>query len=145
MKTDVFVLDEDTSALDALRLFSREGISGAPVVSKEGKLAGFVSDGDIIGSLARQTPTFTSFYAYTTEGDNEAFEEKAELLASMPVSRVSTKNVLTVSVDDDMREVCAKLAAHHLKKAPVMNGEVMVGVINRSDITRYTVNLYANA
>lgn len=145
MKTDVFVLDEDTSALDALRLFSREGISGAPVVTKEGKLAGFVSDGDIIGSLARQTPTFTSFYAYTAEDDDEAFEEKARLLASMPVSRVSTKNVLTVSVDDDMREVCAKLAAHHLKKAPVMNGEVVVGVINRSDITRYTVNLYANA
>ncbi len=145
MKTDVFVLDEDTSALDALRLFSREGISGAPVVTKEGKLAGFVSDGDIIGSLARQTPTFTSFYAYTAEDGGEAFEEKAKLLASMPVSRVSTKNVLTVSVDDDMREVCAKLAAHHLKKAPVMNGEVVVGVINRSDITRYTVSLYANA
>ncbi len=145
MKTDVFVLDEDTSALDALRLFSKEGISGAPVVTKEGKLAGFVSDGDIIGSLARQTPTFTSFYAYTAEGDDEAFEEKAKLLASMPVSRVSTKNVLTVSVNDDMRDACAKLAAHHLKKAPVMNGEVMVGIINRSDITRYTVNLYARA
>ncbi len=145
MKTDVFVLNEEDSALEALRLFASKGISGAPVVSKEGKLAGFVSDGDIIGSLARQTPTFTSFYAYTAEGDDAEFDEKSKLLASMPVSRVATKNVLTVSVDDDMRMVCAKLAAHHLKKAPVMNGDVMVGIINRSDITRYTVNLYANA
>ncbi len=145
MKTDVFVLNEDDSALEALRLFASKGISGAPVVSREGKLAGFVSDGDIIGSLARQTPTFTSFYAYTAEGDGAEFDEKSKLLASMPVSRVATKNVLTVSVDDDMRTVCAKLAAHHLKKAPVMNGDVMVGVINRSDITRYTVNLYAKA
>ena len=145
MKTDVFVLNENDSALEALRLFASKGISGAPVVSREGKLAGFVSDGDIIGSLAHQTPTFTSFYAYTAEGDDAAFDEKSKLLASMPVSRVATKNVLTVSVDDDMRTVCAKLAAHHLKKAPVMNGDVMVGVINRSDITRYTVNLYAKA
>ncbi len=145
MKTDVFVLNEDDSALEALRLFASKGISGAPVVSKAGKLVGFVSDGDIIGSLARQTPTFTSFYAYTAEGDDAEFDEKSKLLASMPVARVATKNVLTVSVDDDMRMVCAKLAAHHLKKAPVMNGDVMVGVINRSDITRYTVNLYAKA
>ncbi len=145
MKTDVFVLNEEDSALEALRLFASKGISGAPVVSKAGKLVGFVSDGDIIGSLARQTPTFTSFYAYTAEGDDEAFDEKAKLLASMPVSRVATKNVLTVSVDDDMREVCSKLAMHHLKKAPVMKGDVMVGIINRSDITHYTVNLYMNA
>ena len=145
MKTDVFVLSEDDSALEALRLFASKGISGAPVVSKAGKLVGFVSDGDIIGSLARQTPTFTSFYAYTAEGDDEAFDEKAKLLASMPVSRIATKNVLTVSVDDDMREVCSKLAVHHLKKAPVMKGDIMVGIINRSDITRYTVDLYVNA
>lgn len=58
---------------------------------------------------------------------------------------IATKNVLTVNLSDSMDNVCATLAQHHLKKAPVMNEGKMVGIINRSDITRYTVGLYANA
>ena len=145
MKHEVFTLNENASALDALRLFAQKRISGVPVVDDSGKLTGFVSDGDIIGTLTRQYPTFTSFYAFTTEAQGSDFDEKVKLLGSMPVSSIATKNVLTVNAGDDMRDVCALLAEHHLKKAPVMENGKMVGVINRSDITRYTVGLYAFA
>lgn len=145
MKPEVFTLNENASALDALRLFAQKRISGVPVVDDSGRLTGFVSDGDIIGTLTRQYPTFTSFYAFTTEAQGSDFDEKVKLLGSMPVSNIATKNVLTVNAGDDMRDVCALLAEHHLKKAPVMENGKMVGVINRSDITRYTVGLYAFA
>ena len=145
MRTDVYTLNEDQSALEALRLFAEKKISGAPVLNKRGKLVGFVSDGDIIGTLSRQNPTFTSFYAFTTEGNSSDFGEKAQELESIPVGTIATKSILSVSVNDDMRDVCSLLTSHHLKKAPVMDGDKMVGIINRSDITRYTVGLYANA
>lgn len=142
MCKEVFALNENTSALDALKLFAEKQISGAPVLNDEGKLCGFVSDGDIIGTLAHQSTTFTSFYSYTIESNGQEFEEKARTLSQMPVGKVSTKNVLAVNLNDDMRDVCALLVQHHLKKAPVMDNGKMVGVINRSDITRYTVGLY---
>ena len=142
MKHEVYTLSENSSALDALRLFAEKGISGAPVVDSKGNLAGFVSDGDIIGTLSRQNPTFTSFWAYTAEATGAEFEEKASQLADMPVGRVSTKNVLSVSIDDDMRDVCSLLAEHHLKKAPVLDGGRMVGIINRSDVIAHTVSMY---
>ena len=145
MQTEVFTLSENANALDALKLFSEKGISGAPVVDEGGKLCGFVSDGDIIGTLARQNASFTSFYSYTIDSNGKSFEEKAHALQGMTVGTVSTKNVMTVSLDDSMDSVCATLAQHHLKKAPVMSNGKMVGIINRSDITRYTVGLYANA
>ena len=145
MQTEVFSLSENTNALEALKLFAEKGISGAPVVDGNGKLAGFVSDGDIIGTLAHQNAMFTSFYSYTIDGNGQEFEEKAQALSGMTVGSIATKNVLTVNLNDDMRDVCALLAQHHLKKAPVMDGGKMVGIINRSDITRYTVGLYANA
>ena len=113
MKTDVFVLKETDSALDALRLFAQKGISGAPVVDESGNLTGFISDGDIIGSLGRQTPKFSSFYAFTTEGGGSKFSEKSKQLSAMPVSNLATKNVLTVDVNEDMYDVCAKLAYRH--------------------------------
>ena len=142
MKTDVYVLQETDSTLDALRLFASKKISGAPVVNEAGKVVGFISDGDIIGTLAKQTPKFSSFYAYTIEGDSDSFNEKSDALAQMSVAQLATRNVISVNTSDDMRSVCATLALHHLKKAPVMENGKMVGIINRSDITRYTVSLY---
>ncbi len=143
MKSDVYTLAENDSALDALRLFAEKGISGAPVVDESGNLVGFVSDGDIIGTLSRQSPSFSSFWAYTAEGSDAEFGEKAAQLASMPVGRISTKSVISVSVDDDMRDVCSTLAEHHLKKAPVLDGDRMVGIINRSNVIAHTVGMYA--
>lgn len=145
MQKEVFSLNENANALEALRLFAEKEISGAPVLDENGCLCGFVSDGDIIGTLAHQDTAFTSFYSYTIDSNEQGFEEKASTLISMKVGTIATKNVLTVNLQDDMRTVCATLAQHHLKKAPVMDKGKMVGIVSRTDITRYTVGLYAKA
>lgn len=145
MQKEVFSLNENANALEALRLFAEKEISGAPVLDENGCLCGFVSDGDIISTLAHQDTTFTSFYSYTIDSNEQGFEEKASTLISMKVGTIATKNVLTVNLQDDMRTVCATLAQHHLKKAPVMDKGKMVGIVSRTDITRYTVGLYAKA
>lgn len=142
MKTDVFTLSEGASALEALEMFAEHGISGAPVVDTSGNLTGFVSDGDIIGTLSRQNSTFTSFYAVANDVDGADFEEKLEALRTTTVGTLATRDVLTVNINDDMRDVCTLLTSHHLKKAPVLDGGKMVGIINRSDITRHTVGIY---
>lgn len=143
MKTEVYTLPETATALEALALFSKKGISGAPVVNKKGKVTGFVSDGDIIGTLSKQNPTFTSFYAVAYDnGADSQLDEKLSALRTMTVDQLSTKTVLSVDVNDDMRDVCTLLSAHHLKKVPVLDGGTMVGIINRSDITHYAVRFY---
>lgn len=145
IQTEVFSVNENANALEALRLFAEKEISGAPVLDNNGNLCGFVSDGDIIGTLAHQDTTFTSFYSYTIDSNEQGFEEKASALIGMKVGTIATKNVLTVDLQDDMRTVCATLAKHHLKKAPVMDKGKMIGIVSRTDITRYTVGLYAKA
>lgn len=144
MKREVFTLAETDSALDAMRLFAEKKISGAPVVDAAGKLTGFLSDGDVIGMLAKQEAAFTSFYAYTLDSNDETFAQKVEALRSLEVGRIATQQVIAVHETDDMRDVCALLAQHRLKKAPVLNAAGdMVGILSRTDITRYTVGLYA--
>ena len=145
MQTEVFSVNENANALEALRLFTEKEISGAPVLDNNGNLCGFVSDGDILGTLAHQDTTFTSFYSYTIDSNEQGFEEKASALIGMKVGTIATKNVLTVDLQDDMRTVCATLAQHHLKIAPVMDKGKMIGIVSRTDITRYTVGLYAKA
>lgn len=142
MKTDVYTLAEDALASDAMQLFASKGISGAPVVSERGAIVGFVSDGDVMRSLANQVPTFKSAWSFIVELDNEDFNKTLGEVMKTPVSQMATRNVITVNATDDMGAVARVLVDNHLKKAPVMQDGRMVGIINRSNITAYSVSAY---
>ncbi len=142
MKTDVYTLTEDALASDAMQLFASKGISGAPVVSERGTIFGFVSDGDVMRSLANQVPAFKSAWSFIVELDNEDFNKTLGEVMKTPVSQMATRNVITVNATDDMGTVARVLVDNHLKKAPVMQDGHMVGIINRSNITAYAVSTY---
>ena len=142
MKTDVYTLAEDALASDAMQLFASKGISGTPVVSEKGAIVGFVSDGDVMRSLANQVPAFKSAWSFIVELDNEDFNKTLGEVMKTPVSQMATRNVITVNATDDMGTVARVLADNHLKKAPVMQDGRMVGIINRSNITAYAVSTY---
>lgn len=142
MKTDVYTLAEDALASDAMQLFASKGISGAPVVSERGAIVGFVSDGDVMRSLANQVPAFKSAWSFIVELDNEDFNKTLGEVMKTPVSQMATRNVITVNATDDMGAVARVLVDNHLKKAPVMQDGHMVGIINRSNITAYAVSAY---
>lgn len=145
MKTDVFTLPIGATVAEAMVLFAEKGISGAPVVGDDGALCGFVSDGDVMRSLADQVPAFKSAWSFLVELGNADFEKTMAEVMSMPVEQIATRNVITVAVDDDMGVVARVLADNHLKKTPVMDGNRMVGVINRSNITNYAVAAFLEA
>ena len=142
MKTDVFTLGRAQTVAEALRLFVDKGISGAPVVDEGGMPVGFVSDGDIMRHLADQVPAFKSAYSFVVEQDNADFEATLAKLMEMPVSTIATNGVITVDASAGMGEVARVLADRRLKKAPVMENGKMIGIINRSNVTRYSVNRY---
>ena len=56
--------------------------------------------------------------------------------------RRSAKGIIGVSVHADLPEVCRALGENHLKKVPVLEDGVIVGVINRSDITHFSMEKY---
>lgn len=146
MKTDVFTVAPDTTVAQAMELFADKGISGAPVVDAARHVVGFVSDGDIMASLADQVPAFKTAWSFVVERENADFDATLRETMALPVSQIATKHVIAVNVDDDLGEVARVLAEGHLKKAPVLRDGVMVGIINRSNITRYAIDrFYAEA
>lgn len=142
MKTDVYTLPESALIADAMSLFSSKGISGAPIVDAGGQVIGFISDGDVMRSLADQVPAFKSAWSFVVELSNSDFERTLSEVMSSPVNQIATHNVISVNVGDDMGAVARVLADNHLKKAPVLDGNRMVGIINRSNITSYAVSSY---
>ncbi|MCD8316984.1 MAG: MFS transporter [Eggerthellaceae bacterium] len=144
MKTDVFVVHENQSVLDALTLFSEKGVSGTPVLNENGKVTGFISDGDIMNYLANQNTDFKSVWSFVIEQENLDFEKTITNLLQKPVSTLSTKRVISVDEDASVGEVCRVLAEYHLKKVPVMKGSELIGIVNRSTIAHRAINVYVD-
>lgn len=142
MKTDVYTLPEDSTVLDAMKLFMERGISGVPVVDSKLQVVGFISDGDVMASLADQVPAFKSAWSFIVERENEDFDRTLNETMNMNIGELSRKKVISVNVDDDLGEVTRVLSENHLKKAPVLDGDKIVGIINRSNITKYAIDQY---
>jgi len=68
MSTDVVVADKEMSINDAARVMFRMGISRMPVINKEGKLVGIITNTDIVRShIERSTPTKVNYFKKTLE------------------------------------------------------------------------------
>lgn len=68
MSTDVVVADQNMSINDAARVMFRMGISRLPVIDKEGKLVGIITNTDIVRShIERSTPMKVNYFKKTLE------------------------------------------------------------------------------
>ena len=144
MKPTVWSLSPDATVVDAMKFFVEHGISGAPVVDKEGKAVGFVSDGDIMRLLSTQSNSYMDPVVMIMQmrADEETYDQKLEHLMKMNIRDIGTKGVIGVDLYTTLPQVCRMLSKNHLKKVPVLHDGKIVGVINRSDITQYSMKTY---
>lgn len=147
MQRDVFTLPSDSTVQEAMKMLVEKHISAAPLVNNAGKAVGFISDGDIMRYLAKRNhmvmdPVVMIMQTVRSNTDNEDFSHLIESLMAMPVTEIAGKGIIGVGVHDNLTEVCRVLGENHLKKVPVLDDGQVVGVINRSDITHYTMETY---
>ncbi|GHV03083.1 hypothetical protein AGMMS50229_01180 [Campylobacterota bacterium] len=141
MKTDVYSLSPIDRVEDALRMFTNKQISGAPIVD-HGAVVGFVSDGDIMRYLADQHSDFATPWSIIVEHENDDFAAVLQAVMQMPILQIATQNVISVNDDLSVGAISKLLTDHHLRKAPVVKNGRMIGIINRSNITRYSIDAY---
>ncbi len=147
MKRDVYTLPSNATVAEAMHLLVEKRISAAPLVNEQGEAVGFVSDGDIMRYLSKRSqmlmdPVVMIMQTVDADTDNRDFARKLDDLMKMDVRSIATKGVIGVDVHADLPEVCRVLADNHLKKVTVMDEGHVVGVINRSDITHYSMETY---
>lgn len=144
MKPDVYSLPPDATVVDTMKFFVEHGISGAPVVDAEGRAVGFVSDGDIMRLLSTQSNSYMDPVVMIMQmrADEETYDEKLANLMKMNIRDIGTKGVIGIDLHTTLPQVCRILSKNHLKKVPVLHEGKIIGVINRSDITLYSMKTY---
>ena len=130
-----------------MQLLVNNHISAAPLVDAAGKPTGFISDGDIMRYLSKRgqmimDPVVMIVQTVDAYADHKDYAHKLEHLMGMKASDIGAKGIIGVNVHADLPEVCRVLGENHLKKVPVLDNGIIVGVINRSDITHFSMERY---
>ncbi len=140
MTTPVHTVKPDMTVKDLVALFRDERIGGAPVVDEEGALLGIVTEGDLMAMDADvQMPHyFELFDSIIYLGSQKKFKAQLEKAAAANVEQLMTpgEKVRTVAPDDPARAAATLMSKHGFDRVPVVEGELVVGVVTRHDIMK---------
>jgi CBS domain-containing protein len=102
----------DTTVLEVAEVMDQEDIGSVPVVEGD-RLAGIVTDRDItVRAVARGKDP-----------------------RGMPVREITTREVVTVSPDEDLSEALKLMASYQVRRIPVVDDEErLVGVVAQADV-----------
>jgi CBS domain-containing protein len=146
MIKDVISVSPETTMKEVMQTFVDKKIGGLPIVDQEGRLKGIITDGDILRAIKPIDRHIQDYFNLITYIQEQNMESRLSELADLPILKIAkTRGIVTVSPDDDMKQVVVILAKHHFKKLPVIDGENrVVGVISRGDAIRNIQNTIIN-
>ena len=118
----------DMGVFEAFELMKSEGVQRLPVLDGDGNLVGIISEKNITSAAADKEVSIVEF---------------ALLLSKIKVGDVMTKEVITVSVDDPVEMAARKMSDNDISILPVVdNNGKLVGVVSRSDLFRFLLELF---
>ncbi len=134
MVREVLTVSESTSVGELARLMRERGISGAPVLDSSGRLAGIVSEGDLIRELL---PRYTELFEEERHRvDAQYTEQRAASLRSRPVGEIMTRGVFTIDAGAPLLKAAAMIQLKRIKRLVVVQGDQIVGLLGRRDICK---------
>lgn len=119
MSKDLVTVQPDDSIYDCAKLMQKHGISSVVVTSSRGKLVGVVTKTDLV----------STFLMIST--------------ARLPISKIMTKKVITVSPNDSIFEVESILLNNKIRRVVVSKNNTPIGIITYRDfVPAKTFDLY---
>jgi len=143
MTRKVLSVSPDTSIFDVAKIISEHNFDGLPVIDKEGRLLGIVTEYDLIVRTSTASSSFLQkildeVYAKKSKNASEAIEGGAQEISSLTVENIMNKEPLVLKEDATFEELLAVFIAHHrVNPIPIIDaGGKVVGIISRFDILR---------
>jgi CBS domain-containing protein len=107
MTRNVYTTSAEASVQEVAQLLSRKNISGVPVIDKDGKMIGIVTEADIIGKVDRE---------------------------GLRAADIMSPEIIAVDEETRVGEIAMLLTEHKIKRVPVMRNGKLVGIVCRADI-----------
>ncbi len=134
MNSQAGFLTVGATVRDAIDILRSSETSGVPVVDESQAVVGFVSDGDILKYLSKQSGFYTDGTNYFEMVESQGFADRLTDLLDLDVMRIATQRVVCVEADDDPEDAFKTLSAKRIKKVPVVKDGKLVGSLSRRNI-----------
>ena len=107
----------DTPLLEISRKLSSKKIGAIVIVGEAGRVAGIISERDIIRAIAQRG---------------------AEALAT-PVSEVMTRQVITAAQSSTLDELMSVMTSGRFRHLPVVENDSLVGIVSIGDVVKHHI------
>lgn len=144
MTGNVVTIDPESSLSDMVRLMLDRRISGLPVVTKEGRLVGMVTEGDCLRRCETGTERKRSFWRDLLTG-SETLATEYVRSHGRKVAEVMSRDPITVSADTDLNEVIHLMEKNQIKRVPVIRDGAIVGIVSRANLLQALSGLLGGA
>lgn len=135
MTSPVVGIEPTASISEAASLMLSNRISGLPVMDSDKHVVGVVTEGDFLrrGELGtiRKRPRWLEFF---TSAGREA--EEYVQTHGRRVRDVMSPSPVTISPHASVEELVDLMLSHKIKRVPVVENDLLVGIVARSDLMR---------
>ncbi|MCK9547189.1 MAG: CBS and ACT domain-containing protein [Sphaerochaeta sp.] len=119
----------DMSIAEASNLMKQEKVHRLPVLDKDKKLVGIITEKDIL-------------YATPSPASSLSIHEMAYLLSKLTVKKLMSRNVVTITKDTTVEEAARMMVDQDLSSLPVLDGEKLIGIVSKSDMFKILLELF---
>jgi acetoin utilization protein AcuB len=119
----------DMSVAEASALMKREKVHRLPVLDKDKKLVGIISEKDIL-------------YASPSPVSSLSIHEMAYLLSQLTVKKLMTRDVVTITKDTTVEEAARLMVDQDLSSLPVLEDGKLIGIVSKSDLFKILLELF---
>ncbi len=124
MKVDVVTVEKGTPVMDAIRKLVEHNFTGLPVVDRENRVVGIVSEKDVL-TLA------------VSINENPEGAECNDL----KVEDFMTKDVVCIEANESFTALCNCLMKNKFRRVPIVAKGKLVGIVSRKDIIAEIMSL----
>jgi CBS domain-containing protein len=134
MTRNVLTVARETSVANAIRMMLDHNVSGLPVL-EDGKVVGIVTEGDLLRRSETGTERHRPRWLAILMGPGRMAGEYVRT-HGRKVEEIMTPDVISVPGEAPLDEVVGLMERRRIKRVPVIEGDVLVGVVSRLDLLR---------
>jgi CBS domain-containing protein len=144
MTRNVLSVRPDATIAEAIGLMLDNRISGLPVLDETGRLVGILTEGDLLRRGETGTERHRPRWLEILMGPGRLAAEYVRTHGRR-IAEVMTRDPVTVSPETPLAEIVALMERHRIKRVPVLDGNVPVGILSRADLLRGLAGVLAEA
>ena len=137
MTTDVITVSIGDSVETCAKLLQEHNISGLPVLDEAGRVAGVVTEGDLIRRASRvKAPGYLEILGGLIYlGSPKKFVEDLQRAMSLEAGQLMSKDVVFISPEDTVEKAATLMVEKRISRLPVVDEQQkLIGIVSRRDI-----------